>query len=324
MALFSGFKRPGPSGFGYNSTAEQVTEGLSLAGKTVLVTGCASGIGQEICRALSLRGAHVIGAARALDSASRACVKWPGEGTPVACDLADLDSVRACVASVRALGRPLDAIIGCAGVMALQQLRQILGVEAQFFTNHIGHFALVTGLLNDLSDDGRVVMLSSSAHRSAPPEGIAFNDLGGEKRYAPWQAYGQSKLANLLFAVELNRRFAGTGKTAYAVHPGVIRTGLARHMGFGMRASIAVFAPLLFKTAAQGAATPVFASVHPAARSLAGQYLADCNLAEARKEVYSSELAARLWAVSEELVERLTGSPQHLTSHEQDPIGELA
>ena len=302
LALFSFFKRPGPSGFGYNSTAEQVTEGLSLAGKTVLVTGCASGIGQEIGRVLALRGARVYGAARTLERATEACEAWPGESIPVPCDLADLDSVRGCVASIRGLGHPLDAIIGCAGIMALPELKQIHGVEAQFFTNHLGHFTLVTGLLDRLSEEGRVVMVSSAAHRSAPRAGIVFDNLGGGKGYAPWRAYGQSKFANLLFAFELNRRLAGTGKTAYAVHPGVIRTGLARHMGFGMRASIALSAPLFFKTVPQGAATPVFAAVHPGARKMAGQYLADCNLAKARHDAYDPHLAAHLWAVSEAFV----------------------
>jgi NAD(P)-dependent dehydrogenase (short-subunit alcohol dehydrogenase family) len=305
MALFSVFKSNGPTGFGYNSTAEDVTEGLSLAGKTMLVTGCTSGLGEEACRVLSLRGAHVIGTARTQEAADRACARLPNKGTGYACELADPKSVRACIAQIRRAGLQLDTIICNAGIMALPKLQKAYGYELQFFTNHIGHFMLVTGLLDSLADDGRVVMLSSMAHTQAPKGGIQFDNLDGARGYSPWGAYGQSKFANLLFAKELQRRLAGTKKTAYAVHPGVIRTNLARSAGGAVQAIFAIAGPLFLKTIPQGAATEVFAAVHPKALALAGQYLADSNAAKPRKDAEDAALARQLWTVSEQVVQGL-------------------
>ncbi len=231
MSLVALFKKKGPCGFGYGSTAEEVTAGLSLAGKTILVTGCNSGLGKETLRVLALRGARVLGTARTAAKAQEACAEVGAAGaTGFACELADPASVRACAEAVARDGARLDAIVCNAGIMALPRRETAHGVELQLFTNHIGHFILVTALLDRLADAGRVVMLSSAAHKSAPRVGIEFYDLAAERRYAPWRAYGQSKLANILFARELARRLAGTRKTANAVHPGVIRTNLGRHM----------------------------------------------------------------------------------------------
>ena len=226
MSLVSLLKGKGENGFGYGSTAEEVTAGRDLSGKTVLLTGCNAGLGLETLRVLAVRGAHVIATARTADKASAAIEEAgaAGKATPLACELSEPSSVRACVASVRALDRPLTAIICNAGIMALPRLKQKHGYELQFLTNHIGHFILVTGLLDRLADDGRVVMLSSEAHRSAPATGIELDNLSGAAGYRGWTAYGQSKLANLLFAAELGRRFAGSERTAYSVHPGVIKT----------------------------------------------------------------------------------------------------
>ncbi|HVO32211.1 MAG TPA: SDR family NAD(P)-dependent oxidoreductase, partial [bacterium] len=252
MSVVGLLKRKGPSGFGYNSTAEDATEGLSLSGRTVLLTGCNSGIGNEALRVLAMRGARVVGTARDLAKATAACGGVKGETVPIACELSDPASIRACVAEVKKRGLRLDAIIANAGIMALPKLQQAFGVELQFFTNHIGHFILVTGLLDQLTDAGRVVMLSSEAHRNAPREGIQFDNLSGEKGYRPWANYGQTKLANLLFAKELSRRFAGTTKTANAVHPGVIATNLTRSMNVAARVAWAAASPLFLKTIAQG------------------------------------------------------------------------
>jgi len=167
MSLFAMFKSAGPTGFGHGSTAEPVTEGLSLAGQTILVTGCNSGIGQEACRVLALRGALVLGTARTKEKAAAACATFPGEAIGYSCELSDPSSVRGCVAAVEADGHRLDAIICNAGIMMLPKLEKSHGYELQFFTNHIGHFMLVTGLLEQLKDEGRVVMLSSEGHRSA-------------------------------------------------------------------------------------------------------------------------------------------------------------
>ena len=268
MSLVSRLRGKGPSGFGYGSTAEDVTAGLSLAGKTILITGCNSGLGHEAMRVLAGRGARIIAAARTVEKARNAAPGLAAAVIPVACELSDPASVRACVAAVKASGVRLDAIICNAGIMALPKLHQAHGLELQFFTNHIGHFILVTGLLDDLADDGRVVMLSSAAHMMAPRGGIALDNLSGERGYKGWVAYGQSKMANLLFAKELARRFAGTARTANAVHPGVINTNLSRNLGAPPWLLKAVFGlgDLIFlKSIPQGAATECYAAVHPAA-----------------------------------------------------------
>lgn len=306
MSLVALLKRKGPSGFGYGSTAEEVTAGLSLAGKNILVTGCNSGLGKETLRVLSMRGARVLGTARTVEKAREACAEVGGAlATGFACELSDPASVRACVEAVERDGVRLDAVVCNAGIMALPKLEQFHGVEAQFFTNHIGHFILVTGLLDRLADDGRVVMLSSAAHRGAPRAGIELDNLSGERGYAPWKMYGQSKLANLLFAKELARRFAGTRRTANAVHPGVIATNLGRHMHPIARAVFGLAEPLVLKSIPQGAATQTYVAVHPAVAGVSGEYFADCNVAKPRSDANDPELARKLWQVSEEIAARV-------------------
>jgi WW domain-containing oxidoreductase len=309
MSLYAMLQRPGPNGFGYASTAEDVTAGLSLEGKTILVTGCTSGIGLETLRVLALRGARVLGAARTAAKAKVACdAAGAGRALPLACELADPASVRACVAAVRELGHRLDAIVANAGVMALPRRQTAYGIELQLFTNHVGHFILVTGLLDALADDGRVVVLSSEAHRHAPREGIRFDDLGAERSYSPWKAYGQSKLANLLFAKELARRLAGSRRTANAVHPGVIHTNLSRHLPAAMDALFGFFGKLALKTVPQGAATQTYVAVHPGAARESGAYFSSCNVATPRPDANDPALAARLWEVTEGIVARLPGA----------------
>jgi WW domain-containing oxidoreductase len=301
MSLLSLFKGKGPSGFGYGSTAEDVTAGVDLSGQTILLTGCNSGIGKETLRVLAQRGVHVIAAARTVDKAQAACNDVGGETTPVECELSEPASVRACASKVLGLGRPLDAIICNAGIMALPQLNQKYGYELQFFTNHIGHFILVTTLLDQLADGGRVVMVSSDAHNGAPKEGIQLDNLSGEKGYRPWTAYGQSKLANLLFANELAKRLSGTGKTANSIHPGVIHTNLARSMNPVVRGALAIGAPLVLKTPAEGAATQCYVAVHPQIEGVAGKYFADCNEATPSAHGRDSDLATKLWDASERI-----------------------
>ena len=299
MSLFSLINRKGPTGFGYGSTALDVTAGLDLTGQTILVTGCNSGLGQEAMRVLALRGARVIGTARTEAKAKAVLVKG---ASALVCELSDPASIRACIATIKAQGIKLDAVIANAGIMALPKLELLHGYEAQFFTNHIGHFRLIKGLLDQLTDTGRVVMLSSSAHTMAPKGGIEFDNLDGSKGYRPWAAYGQSKIANLLFAKSLAARFAGTGRSAFAVHPGVIRTNLARSMNPVAQVGMTVLGPLLMKTIAQGAATEVFCAVHPAAVALSGNYFADVNVAECRAEANDPALARKLWDVSEKII----------------------
>lgn len=298
-------KPRGPSGFGYRSTAEEVTQGIDLAGKNYLLTGCASGLGLETLRVLHLRGAHVIALARSEDNARTALASVSAEGTPFACELSEPGSVRTCVAQVKELGRRLDGINCNAGIMALPRLEQKHGLEMQFLVNHMGHFLLVTGLLDMLAEKGRVVVLSSAAHLRTPPGGIEFDNLSGERGYGPWKAYGQSKLANLLMAKHLARRLAGTGRTANAVHPGVIRTRLGRHMGGSANAALAVVGPLFLKTVSEGAASQCYVATHPAAESVTGEYFADCNISRPSRYGSDMVLAERLWGVSEETAYRL-------------------
>jgi NAD(P)-dependent dehydrogenase (short-subunit alcohol dehydrogenase family) len=301
MSIYARFTSKGPSGFGHGSTAEQVTEGLRLEGRTFLVTGCNSGLGQEAVRVLALRGGRVVGTARTVEKARAACDAVKGDTLPLACELSDPASVRACVAEVKRLGLRLDAIICNAGVMALRT-EQILGYERQFFTNHIGHFMLVTGLLEQLTETGRVVMLSSNAHTMAPKGGIQFDDLAGTPGQKDMSTYGQSKLANLLFARELARRFAGTKRTANAVHPGVIHTNLGRHTNPIFMFFFGLFGPLVLKSVAQGAATGVYVATSPALASSSGEYFADCNVAKAGGHADDQAMARRLWQVSERIV----------------------
>jgi len=306
MSLLSIFKGKGPSGFGYGSTAEDVTEGLDLTGRTILLTGCNSGIGKETLRVLVERGAHVIAAARTLEKAESACADVGGETTPVACELSEPQSVLACVERVRALGRPLNAIICNAGIMALPKLKLQHGYELQFFTNHIGHFLLVTSLLDQLADDGRVVMVSSDAHKGAPSSGIQFDNLDCRRGYNPWANYGQSKLANHLFAVALAKRFEGTRKTANSLHPGVIHTNLARSMNPLVRVALGIGGPLVLKSIPEGAATQTYLAVHPDVGGVSGKYFADCNPSRTSSHGRDEAMAEKLWEVSERIVAEVT------------------
>jgi WW domain-containing oxidoreductase len=306
MPLLSMFKGTGPSGFGYGSTAEEVTEGLDLTGRTMLLTGCNSGIGKETLRVLAKRGAHVLAAARTVDKAEGACDEVGGKTTPLACELSEPASVQACAAEVVSLGEPLSAIICNAGIMALPKLHLQHGYELQFFTNHIGHFLLVTSLLDQLAEDGRVVMVSSDAHKGAPSAGIQFDNLDGRRGYSPWANYGQSKLANLLFANQLAKRLEGTAKTANSLHPGVIHTNLSRSMNPIARVALTIGAPLVLKSIPEGAATQCYLAVHPNVAGVSGKYFADCNESQPSRHGRDGALAKRLWDVSERIVAEVT------------------
>jgi NAD(P)-dependent dehydrogenase (short-subunit alcohol dehydrogenase family) len=305
MSLYSKLKGNGPSGFGYGSTAEEVTEGLDLSGRNYLVTGSNSGLGFETMRVLCSRGATVVAAARTVEKAEKAGAKVDGNTVPVACELSEPSSVLACVDAVRDQVGHLDGIIANAGIMALPDLNLQHGYELQFFTNHIGHFILVTGLLDQLSDDGRVVMLSSTAHKMGPKGGIQFDNLDGSKGYDGWKFYGQSKLANLLFARSLAKRLP-LGQTANAVHPGVIETNLGRHMHPLMNAGYAIGNLLFLKSIPQGAATQVFVATHDSVSDTNGEYFADCNVAKSSHHGRDEQLAETLWDRTEEIVAEVT------------------
>jgi NAD(P)-dependent dehydrogenase (short-subunit alcohol dehydrogenase family) len=305
MSLIARIKGVGPSGFGFGSTADDVTEGLDLRGRTMLVTGCNSGIGLETARTLAKRGVHLFATGRTEQKARQACATLGREVFPIACELSDPTSIRACIETVKRQIRRLDAIICNAGIMALPTLERAFGYEMQFFTNHIGHFLLVTGLLDSLADDGRVVVVSSEAHKNVPPGGIDFDNLTGERGYSPWKAYGQSKLANLLFAKQLAKRLSGTTKTANAIHPGVIRTNLGRTMPSIMRLALSIGEPLFLKSAAQGAATQCYVATNPNLATVSGEYFLDCDIAEPTRFARDPALAARLWDESERIVATL-------------------
>ena len=306
MSLLAMLMPKGKNGFGYSTTAEEVTAGISLEGKTILVTGCNSGLGQEAIRVLAMRGARIVGTARTKEKAESALKQVSGKShLGLECELANPSSVRSCIGEIKKQKIKLDVIICNAGIMALPKLEKAYGYELQFFTNHIGHFILVNGLLDELTEEGRVVMLSSAAHMNAPKEGIDFDNLAGEKYYSAWSFYGQSKIANLLFAKELSRRFAGTKKTAYAVHPGVIKTNLARSMNLILRVVFGLGEHLFLKTVPQGAATECYVATNPNVISESGNYFADCNTKTPRKDSENSELAKKLWEVSEKIVAKL-------------------
>jgi NAD(P)-dependent dehydrogenase (short-subunit alcohol dehydrogenase family) len=287
--------------------AEQVTEGLDLSGRMALVTGATSGIGLETARVLARRGVHVLVTGRTLDKAQAACAGIEGRATPLACELEDFDGVAECAARVVQLGVPLDMLICNAGIMAPPTLELVRGLEKQFVVNHLGHFLLVQRLLDAVraAPAGRVVMVSSSAHKWAPPGGIAFNNLTGEKGYDPRVFYGQSKLANALVARELARRLGGSATTANAVHPGLIITNIIRYIPRWQQLLAPLVGPLLrsrIKTVAQGAATTCYVATHPDVARISGRYFADCAVATPEKVMEDDVLAKRLWAESEKLV----------------------
>ena len=294
-----GRPKPPQSAFGKRSTAEEVTAGMDLAGMTALVTGCNSGLGLETMRVLALRGAHVIGAARTLEKAAKACAGVTGKTTPLAVELTDLPGIVAAAKQVADMDVALDMLILNAGIMQLQELQLVHGVERQFAVNHIGHFLLTLKLLDQVvaSPSGRVVVVSSGAHRWAP-NGIEFDNLDGSKGYDPRQAYGVSKTANGLFSRELARRLADTSATSNSLHPGVIPTNLARHLP---QRDYDMSNPM-FKTIPEGAATQCYVAAHPELAGVTGYYFDDCNPAMPNSHMQDDAMAARLWALSEELV----------------------
>ena len=290
--------------FGANSTAEDVTGGIDLAGKTMLVTGATSGLGLETMRVLALRGAHVIGTGRTLERAREACHSVPGKTTPMALDLTDYPGVVACAGAVRALGVPLDGLICNAGIMALQQLEQVQGIEKQLATNHLGHFLLTTRLLDliEAAPQGRIVVVSSGVMIWSDPAGIEWDNLSGERNYDPNRAYGQSKLANALFSLELARRLERTRATANSLHPGYIDTELFRHYPVSLRGFRGLLSGRPKTTVAQGAATSCYLATAPALAGVRGQYFTGCNPVVPDPRAEDRAAAARLWEVSTRLL----------------------
>ncbi len=298
--------------FNAESTAAEVVAGIDLTGRRVIVTGGASGIGIETARALAGAGAEVTLAVRNAGAGERTAediVAATGNKQVLVAplDLADQASVAAFVAGWEG---PLHILVNNAGVMASPLMRTTEGWELQFATNHLGHFALATGLHRALAQAGgaRVVSVSSSAHLNSP---VVFDDIHFlEREYDPWAAYGQSKTANVLFGVEATKRWAGDGITVNALMPGGIRTNLQRYTTDEdlrrMRARLGGAAPA-WKTPEQGAATSVLVATSPLLDGVGGRYFEDCNEAEpnqpgSRRGVapyaLDPEAAALLWQVS--------------------------
>jgi len=292
------------SDFGYRSTAEEVTAGVDLAGKTALVTGCNSGIGYETMRVLALRGAHVYGTARTAEKAEQACASVAGDTTPVVVELTNFDSISQATGQIRAAGTPLDILVCNAGVMELPELEQVNGIEKQFYVNHLGHFVLVNQLLDEViaAPQGRVVTVSSGrATAAVPPGGIEFANLSGEQGYDPQLAYGQSKLAKVLFTLELARIFEATNATANAVRPGVIPTNLGRHLPRWKVIALETVGAVFTKTIAEGAATTCYVATAPALSDVNGYFFDHSNPVRGGGYTEDSEMARRLWEVSAEL-----------------------
>jgi NAD(P)-dependent dehydrogenase (short-subunit alcohol dehydrogenase family) len=291
--------------FGRHSTAAEVAEGIDLSGKRAIVTGAASGIGVETARALAHTGAEVTLAVRNTDAGAQTAADITAttgnQNIHVAqLDLSDRDLIAKFVA---AWDEPLHILVNNAGVMALPEQHTSEGWEMQFATNHLGHFALALGLHDALAADGaaRIVSVSSSAHMLSP---VVFDDIHfAFRRYDPWLAYGQSKTANVLFAVGATARWFGDGITANALMPGAIATNLQRYVG-GIQTP-----PELQKAPEQGAATSVVLATSPLLEGIGGRYFMDCNEATIltqRTEDYSGvapyalnpDNADRLWEES--------------------------
>jgi NAD(P)-dependent dehydrogenase (short-subunit alcohol dehydrogenase family) len=270
--------------FEWDSTAAEVVEGIDLSGRRAIVTGAASGIGVETARALADAGAEVTLAVRNMDAGAKTAAdiaeSTGNEHVDVGrLELADRDSIAAFVA---AWDGPLDLLVNNAGVMALPDLElSDDGWELQFATNHLGHFALALGLYEALASAGaaRIVSLTSRGHLRSP---VIFDDINFAFRpYDPWLAYGQSKTANMLFAVEATRRWQGDGITANAVHPGAITdTNLSRHMDPALREQLRASGAYRFKTIEQGASTSVLVATSALLDGIGGRYFEDCNEAE--------------------------------------------
>jgi len=302
--------------FGEDSTAEQVTEGVDLAGKIAVVTGCTSGIGFETMRVLALRGAWVIGTSRSLQRADAACRRVRGKTTPLELELADFDSVVRCAETIRALNSPIDMLVLNAGYRGGGNQRTLIdGIEKHFLVNHLGHFVLVNRLLDRLyfAWQGRIVVVASrAAYRGAPDSGIRFDDITLARDYSDSLAYGHSKLANVLFSLELGKLLKGTRITCNALHPGLIDTEIDRNVNRFLQFGFGVLASLRGKSVEAGAATSCYVATSPLLGSTSGRYFEDCNAVEVpASHLQDMAMADRLWFLSEELTR------DYLVKHER-------
>jgi len=314
--------------FSAESTTDDVLDGVDLTGKRMLVTGTSAGLGVETARVLAAHGAEVIGTARDLNKAHAAITKAQAETHSagridlVEMDLASLKSVRAAADRLVQEGKPFDVVIANAGVMATPKGTTADGFETQFGTNHLGHFVFVNRIAKLLKSGSRLVTLSSAGHRYS---NVDLDDPNFERTpYDPWVAYGRAKTANILFAVEFDRRHEGEGIRAAAAHPGGIQTELGRHMTPEMTQAMvdrvsrqqAAGEAFRWKTIPQGAATSVWAGVTAPADAVGGRYCVDCRVVTeivddpnanfmhggVRPYALDPDNARALWAKSEQMV----------------------
>ncbi|KAJ4831901.1 Short-chain dehydrogenase TIC 32, chloroplastic [Turnera subulata] len=346
------FGRKGPSGFSSSSTAEQVTQGIDGTGLTAIVTGASSGIGVETTRVLALRGVHVVMAVRNVEAGGKVKESILKE-IPTAkidvmqLDLSSLASVRKFASGYISSGLPLNLLIisalsayflllfetvstnilffcvvsNNAGIMAAPFQLSEDNIELQFATNHIGHFLLTNLLLDKMkhtaletNKEGRIVILSSEAHRFTYREGIRFDKINNESEYSTMRAYGQSKLANVLHANELTRRLKvlndtsklslnyamqddGVNITANSLHPGAINTNLLRYHSI-INGIATTLGRLVLKNVQQGAATTCYVALHPQVQGVSGEYFSDSNIAKASAQAHDEQLAKKLWDFS--------------------------
>ncbi|MFE3267591.1 SDR family NAD(P)-dependent oxidoreductase [Streptomyces sp. NPDC059215] len=304
--------------FGFESTAAEVAEGVDLAGRQAVVTGASSGIGAETARVLAATGAGVTLAVRDTVAGERVAkgITASTGNTDVRVAPLDLADPASVTAFTGAWQGPLHILVNNAGVMACPEQYTEQGWELQFATNHLGHFALATGLRDALAADGnaRVVVVSSTGHQQSP---VVWDDVNfAFRRYDPWLAYGQSKTANILFAVEATRRWADANITANALMPGAIYTNLQRHTGGRGSGRVP---PELIKSVEQGAAASVLLATSPHLEGVGGRYFVDCNETEVvdrrsgtlhgvARYAVDPENARRLWAVSQDLLTRAKSS----------------
>jgi NAD(P)-dependent dehydrogenase (short-subunit alcohol dehydrogenase family) len=288
------------------TTTADVLEGVDLTGQTALVTGASAGLGVETVRALRSVGCEVVGAVRDLPKA-RSVVP---DIDLIECDLADLDSVRRAAGEIASRLPRIDLLINNAGVMAPPLGRTAQGFELQLGTNHLGHFVLTNALLPHLVEGSRIVNVSSRGHLRSP---FRWDDphFRDESKYEKWTAYGQSKTANILFTVELEKRLGGQGIHSFALHPGVIMTELSRHLTEDDIAALQSRVPaggLTLKPVEAGAATTVYAAVSKELDGTGGLYLEDCHVADVTPGDGSAgyapwamdpDQASRLWEWSE-------------------------
>ncbi len=317
-------QQPVKSPFPAKSTGQEVLADIDLQGKTAIVTGGYSGIGLETSKALAAKGVKVIVPVRSEEKAQKNLAGLKGDIQTAYMDLSDLASVQAFANRMVAELDQLDLLINNAGIMANPESRVGPGWESQFGINHMGHFSLTKALmpLLEKTPGTRVICLSSTAHKMG---GIRWEDIHYKKEpYHKWQAYGQSKSANALFANALSRRLKPTGGLAFAVHPGGIFTPLQRHLPkeemvalgwIEADGSPTALAKEGFKTPEQGCSTTLWAATSPLLQGKPGVYCEDCNIAAitnpdspmaryfgADPHICDDEAAERLWKLSEEML----------------------